>query len=274
MSRRRPPKWRPGCSPAATNRARAAHRRAERHHQLVPRPPDATSRPAATRSNTARPSRAPARHALGRRQLPPDPDAPRARAPDAAGHHRLRLRRFRQPSTEPVTGIGMAARTTTLTGAHAASSRSQCTNPLDQTTTQGVEHGAGASVLGHRPNSLTTSWDYDAFGRRTLRDPTGPDLDGVDLLGMLERLRPAHPVPGAAGRAQHEQAPCSAPLHLRTAGTRSVGRSRSCSRRLTSIRRGARLRCPRTRDARVRAVPLPASPPGLRGGLATTCSIG
>jgi YD repeat-containing protein len=80
---------------------------------------------------------------------------------------------FGNVSTETVTGIGMAARTTTTSWGSSGQFPVSVTNALSQTTTQGWNIALGLPGSVTDPNSLTVSWTYDAFGRRT--GETRPD---------------------------------------------------------------------------------------------------
>ncbi|MGH8224289.1 MAG: hypothetical protein ACREQZ_15075, partial [Woeseiaceae bacterium] len=74
---------------------------------------------------------------------------------------------FGNTSTETVTGVGMASRTTTTNWGTTGQFPIVVTNPLGQSTTiaWNASHGQKASQTD--PNGLTVSWLYDFFGRRT-----------------------------------------------------------------------------------------------------------
>ncbi|MCX7054479.1 MAG: FG-GAP-like repeat-containing protein, partial [Proteobacteria bacterium] len=80
---------------------------------------------------------------------------------------------FGNVSTETVTGVAMAARTTTTSWGASGQLPLTVTNALSQTTTQGWNVALGLPASVTDPNSLTVSWTYDAFGRRTVE--TRPD---------------------------------------------------------------------------------------------------
>jgi RHS repeat-associated protein len=81
---------------------------------------------------------------------------------------------FGNPASQSVTGTGLAARTTTLHWGSTGRFLESVTNPLGQTTTQAWNSVLGLPASVTDPNNLSTSWGYDAFGRRTLE--TRPDL--------------------------------------------------------------------------------------------------
>ena len=81
---------------------------------------------------------------------------------------------FGNVSTETVTGIGMAARTTTTSWGTTGQFPVSVTNALNQTSTQGWNTALGLPSSVADPNSLSTGWTYDAFGRLT--GETRPDF--------------------------------------------------------------------------------------------------
>ncbi len=81
---------------------------------------------------------------------------------------------FGNVSSQTVTGIGMAARTTTLSWDARGQFPLTVTNPLSQSATQTWRYDLGLPTSVTDPNGLTTSWTYDGFGRRTLE--IRPDL--------------------------------------------------------------------------------------------------
>jgi RHS repeat-associated protein len=83
---------------------------------------------------------------------------------DAVGH----------VNSQSVTGIGLAARTTSLTWSANGLYVASLTNPLGQVSTQSWNASLGLPASVTDPNGLTTGWAYDAFGRRT--GENRPDL--------------------------------------------------------------------------------------------------
>ena len=75
---------------------------------------------------------------------------------------------FGNVSSETVTGIGMTPRTTSYGWGSDGRHLRSVTNPLSQTTAQDWNGALGRPIALTDPNNLTTSWDYDAFGRRTV----------------------------------------------------------------------------------------------------------
>lgn len=80
---------------------------------------------------------------------------------------------FGNVDSQTVTGASMSARTTTLSWGSQGHFPVSITNALSQTTTQGFRYDLGLQSSITDPNSLSTSWTYDNFGRRTLE--TRPD---------------------------------------------------------------------------------------------------
>jgi len=73
----------------------------------------------------------------------------------------------------PAAGQGQAARTSYFGWGSTGRFVESVTNALSQTTTFGWDHGLGVRTSVTDPNMLTTSWQYDAFGRMTRE--TRPD---------------------------------------------------------------------------------------------------
>ena len=79
--------------------------------------------------------------------------------------------------SDSITGIGMAARTTTVNWAPNSGRFPQSvTNALSQTTQFGWGATIGTLTSMTDPNGLQTTWQYDVFGRRTQENrPDGTD---------------------------------------------------------------------------------------------------
>ena len=80
---------------------------------------------------------------------------------------------FGNVGTETVTGVGMAARTTTTGWGSTGQFPLTVTNALNQTTTTVWNGSVGQPASTTDANGLAVSWSYDVFGRRTLE--TRPD---------------------------------------------------------------------------------------------------
>jgi RHS repeat-associated protein len=65
-----------------------------------------------------------------------------------------------------VTGIGMAARTTTLAWGPTGQFPTSVTNALLQTSHVNFDPNTGKTLSAQDPNGTTISWQYDAFGRK------------------------------------------------------------------------------------------------------------
>ena len=72
---------------------------------------------------------------------------------------------FGNINSETVTGIGMAARTTTTNWGTTGQFPVSVTNPLSQAQTAVWDAAKGVKSSETDPNGLTVSWQYDAFGR-------------------------------------------------------------------------------------------------------------
>ena len=167
--------------------------------------------------------------------MPSDAGTSRARQRDAAGHGRLRVRLFGNVSTETVTGVGMAARTTTTSWGTTGQFPVTVTNALNQTTTQGVEHGARTAGFG-RPTRMASTGQLDLRRVRPShgRDASRPDLDRLDLLGLQRQLRSPHQAAGAAERSATRRTRRSAVSTIFwIAGIALIWQRRSCSRPMT-----------------------------------------
>ncbi|HZF27213.1 MAG TPA: FG-GAP-like repeat-containing protein, partial [Steroidobacteraceae bacterium] len=66
-----------------------------------------------------------------------------------------------------VTGVGMTPRTTSASWGADGRFLTSVTNALMQTATYAWDQAVGTLISITDPNSLATSWEYDAFGRRT-----------------------------------------------------------------------------------------------------------
>ena len=74
---------------------------------------------------------------------------------------------FGNVNSQTVTGIGLAARTTTASWGASGQFPTSVTNALSQTTSRGWNYSLGLPGSITDPNGLVTSWSYDNFGRRT-----------------------------------------------------------------------------------------------------------
>jgi YD repeat-containing protein len=72
------------------------------------------------------------------------------------------------PTTDTITGVGMAARTTTVAWGTTAQFPISITNPLMQVSQTNFDPITGQLSSSKDPNNITTSWQYDAFGRKVL----------------------------------------------------------------------------------------------------------
>jgi len=66
-----------------------------------------------------------------------------------------------------VTGIGMAARTTSVNWGSTGQFPVSVTNALSQTTQKGYDYALGVQTSETDPNGVQVSWQYDAFGRKS-----------------------------------------------------------------------------------------------------------
>jgi RHS repeat-associated protein len=77
---------------------------------------------------------------------------------------------FGNVNSTSVTGIGMPARTTSMTYSDTTFTTGQfpltVTNALGQTSSSAWNYNLGVPTSATDPNGLITSWEYDAFGRR------------------------------------------------------------------------------------------------------------
>lgn len=74
---------------------------------------------------------------------------------------------FGNVSSQSVTGVGMAARTTSANFGATGQFPASATNALGQTSYFGWDAAKGVKTSETDPNSITTSWIFDNFGRRT-----------------------------------------------------------------------------------------------------------
>ena len=72
---------------------------------------------------------------------------------------------FGNVNSRTVTGIGMAARTTTTSWGTSGQFPMSITNPLSQTTNFGYEFANGTRTSVTDPNGIGTTTEYDARGR-------------------------------------------------------------------------------------------------------------
>lgn len=72
---------------------------------------------------------------------------------------------FGNINSQTVTGIGMAARTSTASWGTTGQFPVSQTNALSQTSTAAYDYDRGVQTSSTDPNNLTTSWTPDAFGR-------------------------------------------------------------------------------------------------------------
>jgi RHS repeat-associated protein len=75
---------------------------------------------------------------------------------------------FGNVNSQIVTGIGMAARTTSVNWGTNGQLPVSTSNALGQTTQAGYDYSKGVQSSQTDPNGLVTSWQYDSFGRKTL----------------------------------------------------------------------------------------------------------
>lgn len=80
---------------------------------------------------------------------------------------------FGNVATETVSGVGVPSRTTTVNWGTSGRFPTTVTNALSQTTVNTWNAALAVPSGTTDPNGLTTSWQYDAFGRRTKE--TRPD---------------------------------------------------------------------------------------------------
>jgi RHS repeat-associated protein len=80
---------------------------------------------------------------------------------------------FGNANSQTVTGVGMAARTTTTSFGTAGVFPVSVTNALSQTATKTWDYALGVPLTATDPNNLIVAWEYDGFGRKTLE--TRPD---------------------------------------------------------------------------------------------------
>jgi YD repeat-containing protein len=73
---------------------------------------------------------------------------------------------FGNLSTETVSGVGVASRTTTVNWGASGRFPQTVTNALNQTTVNTWNAALAVPSSTSDPNGLATSWQYDAFGRR------------------------------------------------------------------------------------------------------------
>jgi RHS repeat-associated protein len=80
---------------------------------------------------------------------------------------------FGNIDSQTVTGIGMAARTTGVNWGTTGQFPTTMTNALSQITQTNFDPNTGMLLSVKDPNNILTSWEYDAFGRKTKE--TRPD---------------------------------------------------------------------------------------------------
>jgi len=73
---------------------------------------------------------------------------------------------FGNINSQTVTGIGMAARTTAINWGTTGQFPTQVTNPLSQISYPSFDPVTGQLLSFKDPNGITTSWQYDPFGRK------------------------------------------------------------------------------------------------------------
>jgi len=73
---------------------------------------------------------------------------------------------FGNIDSQTVTGIGMAARTTAINWGSTGQFPTQVTNPLNQISILSFDPATGQPLSFKDPNGITTSWQYDPFGRK------------------------------------------------------------------------------------------------------------
>jgi YD repeat-containing protein len=74
---------------------------------------------------------------------------------------------FGNVNSQSITGIGMAARTTTTNWGSSGQFPVSVTNPLSQTSQMGWNYSLGTQSSQTDPNGITISWQHDGFGRKT-----------------------------------------------------------------------------------------------------------
>jgi len=90
-----------------------------------------------------------------------------------------------------VTGIGMAARTTSVNWGSTGQFPVSVTNALSQTTQKGYDYALCVQTSETDPNGVQVSWQYDAFGRQEPREPPRRhllDLHAVPVHRVVRRL--------------------------------------------------------------------------------------
>jgi RHS repeat-associated protein len=73
---------------------------------------------------------------------------------------------FGNIDSQTVTGIGMAARTTAINWGTTGQFPAQVTNPLNQISILSFDPATGQPLSFKDPNGISTSWQYDPFGRK------------------------------------------------------------------------------------------------------------
>lgn len=109
---------------------------------------------------------------------------------------------FGNTSSETVTGINMAARTTTTNWGTTGQFPTGVTNPLTQTTTAGYNYDLGLQTSVIDPNGVSTAWTYDNFGRRiteTRADGTYTTFSYSDCASVAGGCQNGDPTSGATG---------------------------------------------------------------------------